>query len=155
MSAFIVTSPPDTIKLYATCPLPPPVLAGIQRDFDLGAHKGYGESVSLEVSSRTGSHGLPTPEDVLRKLEADGSFGTSSAEKGYEAFLIADEATLQEAEEGRCVVWYVEGWSNTDVLAKDSLDPNAKVEIDEKGRYNFAAKDRFYAYAFVNPICLF
>lgn len=150
MSAFVVTTPPSRISLYTTVSIATDVLTALQADFDLGAHKGYNEAVALDISPRTDLHGLTTPEDVLRALVADGTFTVS--DEAYSAFLIADEATLEAAKRQKeYIVWYVEGWSTEDQMQKENLDPNAGAQSDENGRWNFAAKSRFYAYARVSP----
>lgn len=141
--SFIPHYKPPELTLYLTCPVPDDILSTIQHDFDLGAHADYAPSLRLIISSRTDLYGLQAPEDVLRKLEDEGVY----KDEEFTPFLIADERTVKEGKKG--VVWFVEGWEQSEDFGSDGVVESArdKIKPDEKGRLPFAMKLRIYSHS--------
>jgi hypothetical protein len=138
--AFILNSTPPTLKLFLTCEIQEEVLSAIKRDSELGAHEAYGACARLEIDQRDDLRNLKSPEEVLRKLQGD---GTLPNDDGFQPFLLADETTARDGV--KATLWMVENWAQAEDFDDDALVPGAKGDM-KKGRLPFAEKLRIFAY---------
>lgn len=129
----------STLTLYTTVELPSSVLSIIKRDFGLGNNEAYNPFCRLEISARTDLYGLSTPEDVLRRLEAEGLYKPT----GFTPFLLADQRTLDYPEDG--VVWFIERWAEEEDFEGELLADNVDRTLED-GHFKFAHKELIYSY---------